>query len=336
MNEKLPLNEPLTSAEMGKLWTTYTGNTLAKCIIRYYLQHIKDQDIQNVLSNALNLSDTIVENVKEIFIKEKFPIPIGYTEEDINLDAPRLFSDEFYLHYLKYAAKAGMGMYSIAIPIMTREDIRDFFIRTLNSTVNLITEVNGILKAKGLYIRPPQIPIPKRIDFIKKQNYLHGFLGDVRSLNALEIAHLYDNLENNLTSKALLLGFSQVAENNKVREYFIRGMEMTNKYIEINSQKLNKENLPSPMLLDHFVSEATVSPFSDKIMVAHKIEMFSMKIRTIGNALSLNARKDIGGMYAKALVDIGLYVEDGANIMIDQGWMEQPPKAADRDKLVLD
>ena len=66
-------------------------------------------------------------------------------------------------------------------------------------------------------------------------------------------------------------------------------------------------------------------------MLAHKIEMFSMKIRTVGNAISLNGRKDLGGMYAKFLMDIGLYVEDGTNIMIDHGYMEQPPKAADRD-----
>jgi hypothetical protein len=46
--------------------------------------------------------------------------------------------------------------------------------------------------------------------------------------------------------------------------------------------------------------------------------------------MSLNGRRDLGGMYAKFLTDIGLYVEDGVNIMIEQGWMEQPPKAIDR------
>src|SRR5947199_8837779 len=112
-----------TSAEMGKLWITYTGNTLAKCLLSYYLQHIDDQDIKRVVENALNLSETFVENIKEIFIQENFPIPMGFMDEDVNLGAPRLFSDEFYLHYLKYTSKAGMSIYSIAIPIMTREDI---------------------------------------------------------------------------------------------------------------------------------------------------------------------------------------------------------------------
>lgn len=328
-----PFNETLTSAEMGKLWITYTGNTLAKCILSYFLQHIDDQEIKKVVENALNLSETFVETIKEIFIQENFPIPIGFTDEDVNLDAPRLFSDEFYLHYLKYTGKAGMSIYTIAIPLMTREDIRDFFIKALNTTVNLLTEVNNLLMAKGFYIKPPQIPTPEKVDFIKNQNYLNGFFGDIRPLHALEIAHLYDNIDNNLTSKALLIGFSQVAENETIREFFIRGKEMTNKHIEISSQQLNKENLPSPPLLDQLVSESTFSPFSDKLMLAHKIEMFSMKIRSAGNAASLNGRRDLGGMYAKFLTDIGLYVEDGANIMIDKGWMEQPPKAIDRDNL---
>jgi len=33
------------------------------------------------------------------------------------------------------------------------------------------------------------------------------------------------------------------------------------------------------------------------------------------------------------MAEIGAYAEDGANIMIDNGWLEQPPGAADRDLL---
>ncbi len=81
------------------------------------------------------------------------------------------------------------------------------------------------------------------------------------------------------------------------------------------------------------VSTSTVPPFSDKLMLWHKIEMFSIKVRTYANGASLNGRRDIGGMYAKLLMDVGLYVEDGANIMIDNAWMEQPPEAIDREEL---
>ncbi|WP_174613707.1 DUF3231 family protein [Virgibacillus ihumii] len=327
------INEKLTSAEMGKLWATYTGNTMAKCVLSYYLKHIDDQDIKTVVEHAFNLNDSIVGNIKEIFIKENFPIPVGFTDKDVNLDAPRLFSDEFYLHYLKYTIKAGMSIYSIAIPLMMRKDVRNFFINTLDSTVKLITEINDVLEEKGLVVKPPKIPTPNKVDVVKKQSYLHGFVGDVRSLHALEIAHLYDDIENNVTSKGLLIGFSQVAKTEKVKNFMLRGKEITGKHIEICSKKINKDNLPSPLLLDDMVSTSTAPPFSDKLMLWHKIDMFSMKVRTYANGASLNGRRDIGGMYAKLLMDIGLYVEDGANIMIDNEWMEQPPKAIDREGL---
>ncbi|RWR11113.1 DUF3231 family protein [Siminovitchia fortis] len=329
-------NEKLTSAEIGKLWATYTGNTLFTCVLSYYLKHVEDKDIKRVVENALKLSRKIVEDIKAIFIKENFPIPIGFSKEDVNLGAPRLFSDEFYLHYLKYTGKAGMSIYTIAIPLVIRKDIRDFFIFTLNSAVKLLTDVNDLLKEKGFLTKPPFIPVPPKADFVKKQSYLNGFFGNVRSLHALEITHLYDDIENDVTSKALLIGFSQVSKNEDVRKFLLRGKEMIKKHIEACSQHLHNENLPSPPLLDDLVSTSTFSPFSDKLMLWHKIDMFSMKIRSYANGASLNGRRDIGAMYAMFLKDVGLYVEDGANIMIDHGWMEQPPKAVDRKDLAKD
>ena len=239
------INKKLTSAEMGKLWVTYVGNTMAKCVLSYYLQHVEDQDIKKVLENALALSESLVKNTKDIFIGEGFPLPVGFTEEDVNLGAPRLFSDEFYLHYLKYTCKAGMSIYSIAIPLMIRQDVRDFFIHTLNSTVNLIAQVNKVLEAKGLLIKPPTIPTPKKVEFIKQQSYLRGFFGDTRPLHALEVAHLFDNIENNMTSKALLISFSQVAQSERVKKFMLRGKEITNKHIEKCSEQLSENNLPS-------------------------------------------------------------------------------------------
>lgn len=326
-------DENLTAAEMGKLWATYMGNSMASRILQYYLQHVEDQDIKKILDEALMLSESFIQSVREIFTEENFPLPVGFTEEDVNLGAPRLFADEFYLHYLRYTGKAGLSLYSIAIPLMIRQDVRDFFINCLSSTVKFLTKVNEVITAKGYLMKPPPIPIPEKVDFIKKQSYLNGFFGDVRPLHALEITHLYDNIDNNVTSKALLIGFSQVAKDERIRDFFLRGREITNKHVEMCAHQLQKENLPSLPYLDHLVSTSTFSPFSDKIMLFHKIDMFSMKIRSYANAMSLNGRRDIGAMYTRFFIDIGLFVEDGANLMIDHGWMEQPPEAADRDNI---
>jgi hypothetical protein len=118
----------------------------------------------------------------------------------------------------------------------------------------------------------------RNVDFVKKQSYLNGFFCNVRPLQSLEITHLYDNIQNNATSKALIIGFSQTAKLKQVREFFVRGKEISNKHIETLSQLLHKDDLPSLPLLDHLVTNSTFAPFSDKLMIAHKLDMFSMRI----------------------------------------------------------
>jgi hypothetical protein len=326
---KTNVTERLTSAEMGKLWATYMGNSMAKCILSYYLQHVEDENIKNLLENALKLTEEFLKTTKEIFEKENFPIPKGFTEEDVNLNAPRLFEDEYYVHYLKYAAKAGMSIYNVGIPLVYRKDVKEFFRYCMDSTMDLMDQIKEILMNKGLIIKPPLIPIPEKVDFVNK-DFLNGFLGHVRPLHALEIAHFYDNIENNVTSKALIMAFAQVAKDENIRQLFERGRDMTATNIENYIQKLHDENLPSPTFLDDLVTTTLFSPFSDKLMLFHKMDMFSMKIRAFGNSVAVNGRHDVGLLYTKSLMKIGAFVEDAAKIMIEKGWMEQPPSAAKR------
>jgi hypothetical protein len=326
---KTNVTERLTSAEMGKLWATYMGNSMAKCILSYYLQHVEDENIKNLLENALKLTEEFLKTTKEIFEKENFPIPKGFTEEDVNLNAPRLFEDEYYVHYLKYAAKAGMSIYNVGIPLVYRKDVKEFFRYCMNSTMDLMDQIKEILMNKGLIIKPPLIPIPEKVDFVNK-DFLNGFLGHVRPLHALEIAHFYDNIENNVTSKTLIMAFAQVAKDENIRQLFERGRDMTATNIENYIQKLHDENLPSPTFLDDLVTTTLFSPFSDKLMLFHKMDMFSMKIRAFGNSVAVNGRHDVGLLYTKSLMKIGAFVEDAAKIMIEKGWMEQPPSAAKR------
>jgi len=256
-SKKSNFNGKLTAPEMGKLWATYMGNSMSNCILNYFLQHVEDQDIKKLVEHAKRLTEEFQRSVKEIFIKENIPLPHGFTEDDVNLSAPRLFADEVYVHYLKYAAKAGLSIYSIAIPLMYREDVRNFLTYCMNSTMELVEEIKTILMDKSLIIEPPIIPAPEQVR-IADTDYLSGFVGDVRPLHALEIAHLYDNIENNVTSKALIMAFSQVAKREKVRDIFIKGKDITNKAVERYMEKLHYESLPAPGFIDVFTTNTYV------------------------------------------------------------------------------
>ncbi|MEH7108471.1 DUF3231 family protein, partial [Bacillus sp. JJ1764] len=272
---KTNTNEPLTSAEMGKLWATYMGNSMAKCILSYYLRNVTDPDIRTLLENALTLSEEFLKITTDIFTKESFPIPKGFGEEDVNLNAPRLFQDQYYPHYLKYVAKAGMSIYSVGLPIVYRKDVREFFTYCMNSTMELMEQIKEILMNKGLTIKPPIIPVPEKVDFVHT-DFLNGYFGHIRPLHALEIAHFYDNIENNVTSKALIMAFAQVAKDEKIRKLFEWGRDMTATNVQHYMQMLHDEHLPTPSFLDDLVTTSTFSPFSDKIMLFHKMDMFSM------------------------------------------------------------
>jgi len=324
-------DQPLTAFEIGKLWATYMGNSMSIQILGYFLQHCHDEDIRLLLENGLALSKDFIKRIEEVFNKENFPIPKGFTKEDVNLGAPRLYEDEFYAHYLKYAAKAGMSLYAVAVPLMMREDVREFFIYCNECTTVLLGQINNVLMEKKLIVKPPIIPTPVGVEKIDKQSYLSGFMGDVRTLQALEIIHLWDNIENNTTSKALLLGFYQIVKDEKIKALFKRGLNMTDKAVKQYQEKLHIEQIQSPAYLDHLITTSTYPPFSDKIMLFHKVDMFAMKIRAFGNSLAVTARRDIDSLYIRTLVNIGLFVDDGMKILIDKGWLESPPTAYDRD-----
>ncbi|MCC2685301.1 MAG: hypothetical protein K0R75_2200 [Paenibacillaceae bacterium] len=327
------IEKKLNAAEQGKLWATYMGNSMATRVLSHMLAHTGDQDIRKIVKYALSLAEQYVKEIQDILIREGYPLPEGFTDNDVNMDAPRLFADEMYLHYLKYVCKAGLNIYGIAVTLMTRPDVREFFKECLNQATVLISRVNELMTKKGVAVPAPMIPYPSKVDFIKKQNYLRGFWGEIRPLHSLEITHLYDNVENNATSKAILIGFSQVAQSDSTRSYFLRGKDIAARHYDHLNTYLQEEDLSSSPVLDPLVAASTLPPYSDKLMVAHKVDMFSMRVRTYGNALAFAARRDLAAKYAALILDVGKYAEDGAKIMIQHGWMEQPPQAVNREAL---
>ncbi|MEH7121881.1 DUF3231 family protein [Bacillus sp. JJ1773] len=93
-------------------------------------------------------------------------------------------------------------------------------------------------------------------------------------------------------------------------------------------------DLPAPMGWDSAVLDTTTSVFSDKLMMYHVSVMIAAGIGNFGMALAASQRKDLGFKYASLIPEISLYAEDGANIMIKHGWMEDPPQEDDRDQLI--
>lgn len=193
----------------------YQNDSMAICVYTYMQKIVEDQSILPIMDFALHLAETHIVKIKNYFTQEKFPIPHGYTADDVDLTAPRLFSDELCLSYTYIMAVNGLAGYTAALTTNMRRDIRDYFTQCQNET-----------------------------------------------------------------------------------------MELFNK-----------------------------SPFSDRLMVYHKLLFGSTTIGIYGTALGSVQRMDLAAHYTRLIAEMGQYSEDGYKIMLTNKWAEQPPMTDDRQAL---
>jgi len=85
--------------------------------------------------------------------------------------------------------------------------------------------------------------------------------------------------------------------------------------------------------LDAEVMDTTSSPFSDKLMMFHVGFLFSTALVYYGTGFASSPRRDLTPHYLSAIADDALVGNDWMELMIDQGWLAQPPLAQDREKL---
>src|SRR5690625_4041634 len=114
----------LTSGEIAHLWVTFQGETMNRCGTKFFLQHVDDEQTKEILEKILALSNKRIERVTEILTHENYPLPVGFTDDDVNLNAPRLFSDALYLYFCLETLKIQLLKYSLAMLDAVRPEIQ--------------------------------------------------------------------------------------------------------------------------------------------------------------------------------------------------------------------
>ena len=321
---------PLTSSELANLWTQYMNDSMAYHFISHALKNCKDKEVYEILEYAQSLSHTHLTKLKDLFQKDNFPVPHGFTKDDVNLNAPPLFSDIFMLVYMQIMSLHGLNGYALSLGTSVRADQRDYYIQCNKETMELYNRTVNVMLKKGLISRTPPINPPKEIDFVKKQTFLSGWIGERRPLNAIEISGIHYNMQKSVVKVVLEIAFSQVAKSTDIRDYFIRGAAVCEKHNEILGSILNEEHLSPPKIWTSEVTNSSESPYSDKLMLFHIVALISVAMGYYGAAMSVAQRRDLSLQYMRLIAEIGLYAEDGANLLIKYEWLEQPPTVDDR------
>lgn len=329
MNHKVEL----TSGEIANLWTQYMSDSMAACVLKHSIKNTQDKETRDMLEYALSLSESHIEKIKHFFNEENFPIPKGFTKDDVNLDAPALFTDTFLLAYMLIMTIHGLTGYAGAVSTSVRADQRAFFTECNKESMELHNRVVQLMLDKGIYSKPPRINTPKQVEFVHNQSYLSGWFGKKRPLNAIEISGVSYNMQKTVAKIVLEIAFAQVCKSKELQKYFQRGKTICKKQFDMLSAILSKEDLSSPASWVSEITDSTIPPFSDKLMLYHIVMLVSGGVGYLGAALSVSQRRDIALKYTYLMADIGRYAEDGAQLLIDNGWLEQPPLAEDRDNL---
>ncbi|MGR3766263.1 DUF3231 family protein [Rossellomorea sp. NS-SX7] len=324
----MPEKPALTSSEIGVLWITYKQKTMTKRMLEHFIRNADDVQAKTILETIYDKISPYPDKIKDMFHREGAVAPIGFTQEDVNLDAPRLYENGFDVTMVRMISEISMGMHTLNITMSYREDVIELFQELTVITQENFAICTSYLLEKGLLCRAPFVPMPKSVEFIKDTNYLGGLtpFSKTRHLNTVELANLYHGVESNIAGFIMIDGFAQVAQEKDARKFFERGRKIANDIIHDLSDIMMKSKLQVPIAANGNVSDSTVAPFSDKLMMycVSLFCSFSVGSGSIGTAFSL--RNDLPAKMVMIMEDIFSYGHDGAKIMIKHGWMEEPPQ----------
>ena len=330
-----PSDERLSAFEIGQLWEGYMADSNANCILQYFVAKAQDPEIRSVLEYALQLTINHQNVRTQIFNSVGFPIPHGFTDEDVEPNAKRLFSDGLMLTYTRYMTRYGAIKYFTSLTTSTRPDLREFYNQCIDEIQTLHTRADEILIKKGFFSEEVYIPVPDRIQYVYEEKSMYkGIFGDKRPINALEIAQVFSRLESKLLERPIVLGFSQVVQSQKIQKVFSEAKQVLDKNVQRWSKILRDEDLPLPVSLAHEISDSSESPFSDKLMLFHVLSIFGYSLTGYGIAIASCTRFDIVTAMNVSIAETMAWAKDAMDLIIESGWLEKIPQAADRQQII--
>ncbi|ARK32517.1 DUF3231 family protein [Halalkalibacter krulwichiae] len=326
----------LTSAEIGTLWMEYVNGTAVDTVNKYMVSIIEDEKIKQLFEEAIMIFDNQKKQIATFIENEGFPVPIGFTDSDLNIGVKRLFSDTFCLHYLHIMTLHGLLGHMTSLSASVRKDLRYFYDSCDNDGKKMYHQTTELLLEKGHFQRDPYFYPEATPEFVTGQQFLDGFFGDKRPLAATEIISLSFNIKKKILEKTLSIAFSQVTQSKEVREFLESSEKTSDGQIQTLAKILQSDNLPVPMSWETEVTTSQDSPFSDKLMLYHIGFLLQTAQAYHGTGLASAMRTDLALTYEKIILKNLMVTKEWFTIMTKYKWLEQPPLAPNRKKIAKD
>lgn len=332
----MALTNLLSASELGTLWLTYQEKTLILRILEYFYETADDQRAKNIIGGLWESLNSYVLEMEQLFQEQGMVKPVGFTKEDVNLEAPKLYDNGFDVMFVRILKEVSMGMYTMNMNMAYNYKVIKIYEGLTSTTQRIYLLATQYLLDKGILSLPPKATMPKTNEFIENKKYMSGFnpFSEKRALNVIELGILHHAIESNNIGMQLLLGFAQCAKNKEVKEYFVKGIELCKKQIKIFEEILLDSNVHFSATSGSTVTTSIIAPFSEKLMMhcVFLLNGFSVVGSSFGTFFSL--RNDIIMKNALIAKDIFFYGQEGIEIKIKHGWYEEPPQMEDRAQII--
>jgi hypothetical protein len=113
----------------------------------------------------------------------------------------------------------------------------------------------------------------------------------------------------------------------------LRGSDISKKHVQVFTKTLLNNNIQPPISSDISISDSTIPPFSDKLILFHMALLSTAGTGNYATAAAASQRSDLILNYERLSLEIAQYAKDGADIMIKNEWLEQPPGTKDKEQL---
>ncbi|MDK8643335.1 DUF3231 family protein [Niallia taxi] len=331
-------NNSISASEVGAIWQTYQEKTLIMRVLEYFIEKSDNLQARNILGGLWQELNFYVIEMEELFSEQGMVKPIGFTSEDINLTAPKLYDNGFDIMFIRVLKEVSMGLYTLNMNMAYNKRVMQIYEGLTTITQKIYKLSTCYLLERGNLALPPQVSLPKKNEIIESKKYMECFklTGDKRALNNLEIGILHHNLQSNNVGLQLITGFAQCAQSKEAATYFLKGKKLAKKQIKMMEDILREGDVRFSSSSVGTVTTSNVSPFSDKLMMHCIYILNGFGLVGAGTGAFFSLRNDLSMKSILLAKDVYFYAQEGIKIKIKNGWFEEPPQMEDRNQLIKD
>ncbi|MDF2857599.1 MAG: hypothetical protein K0Q87_3450 [Neobacillus sp.] len=332
----LVLTNPINVSEAGSLWQTYQEKTLIMRFLEYFIEKADDPQARNILGGLWQELNFYVREMEDLFSEQGMAVPVGFTSEDVHLQAPKLYDNGFDILFVRVLKEVSMGLYTLGMNMTYNKKVMAIYEGLTTVTQKIYKLSTSYLLENGVLSLPPKVTLPLKNEMIKSKEYKDGFklFGENRPLNSLEVGIIHHNLEVNNIGMQLITGFAQCAQNNEVKQYFLKGIKLAKKQVKVMEELLLEGDVQLSATSGATVTTSTIPPFSDKLMMHCIYILNGFGLIGAGTGGFFSLRNDLAVKTLLIAKDVYSFAQEGINIKIKNGWFEEPPQMEDRSQII--